>query len=222
MPSRLAVSTRMPASLRSPRAPQSHRSLGHLRPTRSPALPSGFALPGSRLSARLMPTTSDRPDQSAGCSGRPSEKVRLSPRRLCQLRPSRPRPALCCSATSSVGSGRGAMPGPPPLPEGLPRKRRISSVLLESISGSTSTVKPGKPGATASQMASAGHWRGVMRGEVMAAPWTGCGARSFSVLFLAGFVFGLFLVFFLGLFIGLLFSFLPGFPVGLAVLVLGR
>ena len=91
-----------------------------------------------------MPTTSDRPDQSAGCKGRPREKVRLSPRRLCQLRPSRPRPAVCCSATSSTGSGRGAT-----LAE--PRKRRISSLLVESISGNTSTVKPGKAGASATK-----------------------------------------------------------------------
>jgi len=63
-------------------------------------------------------------------------------------RPSRPRPAVCCSATSSVGSHW-------PL-----RARRISSVLVESMVGSTSTVKPGNSGDTASQMASAGQRMG--------------------------------------------------------------
>ena len=84
-----------------------------------------------------------------GVSGKPSENVRdcgfpaLLP--LCQSRPRRPRPAVCRSATSKTGASWPA------------RARRMSSVLVESIWGSTSTVKPGRWGATASQMASAGH-----------------------------------------------------------------
>ena len=163
----------MPASLRwfgspfltrSLLLPASQTSLGHFRPIRSPVrLPARRpmckpVLSGSRLSATLTPTARDRPDQSAGSSSRPRENVRLSPRWLSQLRPSRPRPAVWSSATSKVGSGRGAALE-------LPLKRRISSLLLESMRGSISAVKPGRPGATACQMASSGQrMGGVSRG----------------------------------------------------------
>jgi hypothetical protein len=131
----MAVSIRMPTSLRS----FTHTSLGHLRPTRCSPV-------GSRLSATVTPTASDRPDQSAGASGRPSEKVSEADSSccgaLCQGRPSRPRPAVWRSATSSTGSTRPA------------RARRISSVLVESISATASTAKPGRSGATESAIRS--------------------------------------------------------------------
>ena len=139
----------MPPSLRSSPAPPSHRSLGHFRPTRGAALPGDGSM-GCRLSATLTPTASDRPDQSAGANGKPSENISESPGWLRQARPSRPRPAVCCSATSSTGSDCPA------------RARRINSVLLESTVGSTSTVKPGNCGTTASQMASAGQRSGAL------------------------------------------------------------
>ena len=175
MPSPLAVSTRMPPSLRSPwralagvrAASVSHRSLGHLRPIsgvcRSSCgaqAPGAAAFKADRLSARLIPTTSDRPDHSFGCKAIPSENIRLAARWLCHCRPSRPRPAVCCSATSSVGSVRGSIARPPALSARRPLKRRISSVLVLSISGRISTVKPGKTGSTACQIASAGQRMG--------------------------------------------------------------
>ena len=139
----------MPPSLRSSMAcgcfVTSHKSLGHFKP-----MWWAGAWAASRLSAKLTPTASDRPDQSTGASGIPNENIRLSPRWLCHWRPSRPRPALCCSATSSVGSSCPAL------------KRRISSVLVESIVGNASQVKPGRWGTTACQMASKGQRMGSM------------------------------------------------------------
>ena len=85
------------------------------------------------------------------CSGRPKEKVKagvLAPW-LNQSRPKRPRPAVCDSATNKMGSVCPA------------RARRISSELVESICGRISTLKLGRAGDTASQIASAGHWMGI-------------------------------------------------------------
>ena len=135
----------MPPSLRSP----THRSLGHFKRTLR-----------CRACATDRPTASDKPDQSCSESANPSEKVSealgcaawpgacASAPWLLQWRPKRPRPAVWRSATSSTGSAR-------------PRwARRISSVLVDSSSGRISTLKPGKAGSTACQMASAGHSRG--------------------------------------------------------------
>ena len=177
----------MPPSLRSPAAPPSQRSLGHLSPTRAGWFAPSGGSTGCRLSATLTPTASDRPDQSWGASGKPKDiisegsaptlaasRAALPPKGafaawggpalltstpLCHTRPSRPRPAVCCSATSRVGSHW-------PL-----RARRISSVLVESMVGSTSTVKPGSSGDTASQMASAGQRIGDVA-------LTGCGLAA--------------------------------------------
>src|SRR6185312_2038545 len=140
----LAVSIRIPPSLRSPRASPSHRSFGHFSRTS-----------GCRLSATLIPTASDSPDQSGGASGRPSEKVSDAPGALRQGRPSRPRPAVCCSATSRTGA---MCPS---------RARPIRSVLVESLSRSTSTLKPGRTAASA---------RSIDR----------CGQRTAPVLMVSG------------------------------------
>src|SRR5665647_2505372 len=125
----------MPASLR----PCHQRSLGHFK-----------RKPGCRLWATLRPTASDRPDQSRGDKGNPKEKVNedISPVHvswaLSHERPRRPRPAVCCSASSKTGSNRPA------------RARRINSELVESICGNTSTLKPGRCPTTASQITSVG------------------------------------------------------------------
>ena len=73
---------------------------------------------------------------------------------LCHARPCGHAGGLLL-ATSSVGSHWPA------------RARRISSVLVESMLGSTSTVKPGNSGDTASHTASAGQRMGRV--------FTGCG-----------------------------------------------
>ena len=113
----------------------SHRSLGHLSWMARDA--------GSRPGSRPPPATART--SRRGASGRPSEKVSESPAPLCQPRPSRPRPAVCCSATSSTGS-RCARPGPGASVRCCWSRSR----------GRISTVKPGNSGATASQTASAG------------------------------------------------------------------
>jgi hypothetical protein len=46
------------------------------------------------------------------------------------------------------------------------RQRRISSLLVESICGKTSTVKAGKLGTTACQMASTGQRTGAFAEEL--------------------------------------------------------
>src|SRR6218665_2323023 len=160
---KLAVSTRMPPSLRSPAASASHRSLGHLSRRRAVWPPEGSM--GCRLSATLTPTASDRPDPSLGASGSPRDRIQgavgLAVRAvsaapavlsgpLCHVRPMRPRPAVCCSVTSSVGA------------HGPARARRMSSLLVESMLGSTWTVKPGNSGDSASRSASVGQ------------PWLSC------------------------------------------------
>jgi len=130
----------MPASLRS----WNQMSLGHFK-----------RKSGCKLCATETPATNDSPDQSEGDRGTPREKAREARgdafvASLCHWRPRRPRPAVCRSATSKAGSS---------CPT---RARRISSVLVESIWGSTSTVKPGNAGSTASQIASDGHRMGVI------------------------------------------------------------
>ena len=97
-----------------------------------------------RAGALPAPTASDRPDQSAGASGRPREKVSESPG--CAV----PGPAEPAAAGGLRARRPAARARRWPA-----RARRISSLLLESISGRISTVKPGSSGATASQMASA-------------------------------------------------------------------
>src|SRR3990167_471033 len=167
----------MPPSLRSPPLAPSHRSLGHFRPTRGTAPPAGGSA-GCRLSATLTPTASDRPDQFTGANGIPKENVSESPAWLCQARPMRPRPAVCCSATSNTGSTCPA------------RARRISSVLVESTLGNTSTVNPGSCGATASHRASAGQRSGALMPGCsalgpLARPGPGAGHPVFVVDLLA-------------------------------------
>ena len=89
------------ACARWPGASSSHRSLGHFKPMRGAARP--VRLGGSSASASATPTASDRPDQSRGANGSASEKVSDAPALDCQLRPLRPRPRVCCSATSRQG-----------------------------------------------------------------------------------------------------------------------
>jgi hypothetical protein len=98
----------------------------------------------------LTPTANDKPDQLIGDSGKPKEKVKAGSvpvrcAKSCHSRPKRPRPAVCFSATNKIGSICPAL------------ALRINSVLVESISGNTSTVKLGNMGAICSQIASAGH-----------------------------------------------------------------
>ena len=129
-PPAAAVSIRMPPSLR----------IGHPQVV-GPLEPHvGVQRFGDRHADRQRQAPTSRAARAAG-------RARTSARRrgsLCHARPRRPRPAVCCSATSSTGSSCPA------------RARRISSLLVESISGRTSTVKPGSSGAACSQTASRG------------------------------------------------------------------
>ena len=84
-----------------------------------------------RFQAGATPTASDSPDQSRGASGNLSEKASMPRRVRMPVTPMRPRPAVWRSATSSTVQSPGAA-------------RRISSVLVESISGRISTLKPGR------------------------------------------------------------------------------
>jgi len=84
---------------------------------------------GCKLLASDTPTAKDKPDQSAGASGKPNENVSAChaphPRCHCaNCRPSRPRPAVWRSATSKTGCRHAPA-----------RARRINSVLVESTCG---------------------------------------------------------------------------------------
>ena len=94
----------------------------------------------------LTPTASDKPDQCRGAIAKPMEKVNapFAVAALRHCRPSRPRPALWCSATSNTDAR---------WPE---RARRISSELVESMCATTSTEKPGSHGAAACSIARTG------------------------------------------------------------------
>ena len=89
----------------------------------------------------------DSPDHPTGASGMASENVRFAGplcASLSQARPNRPRPAVCCSATSSVGLCCPAC------------SRRSKASLVESMLATRSTVKPGISGSSDSQISSSG------------------------------------------------------------------
>jgi hypothetical protein len=65
------------------------------------------------------------------------------------------------------------------------RQRRISSLLVESICGKTSTVKAGKRGATACQMASAGQRTGAFAAGLWPLTGSDMGAGKRGSVFFA-------------------------------------
>src|SRR5215472_2471503 len=90
-------SARIPASLRGASAPPASTSLGHFRLARTPAWASMAVTTATPVSSGSQP-------RAAGGTppGRSStENVSAAPGWLCQLRSSRPRPAVCSSATST-------------------------------------------------------------------------------------------------------------------------
>ena len=99
----LDISVRIPATLRGPPATSRRTSFGHLSlgARRSCDSVAASAAPARRVRGATF---------RAGRAGRSSrEKVRFSPGRECQLRPRRPRPFVCSSATMSSPSPRPAV-----------------------------------------------------------------------------------------------------------------
>ena len=184
-------SIRMPPSLRGGCVPSmSIRSLGHFKPMNAP--PRGPA--GSSASASATPIASDSPDQSGGVNGKASEQVSEAPALDCQLRPQRPRPRVCCSATSRQGwvsparrprrvlssSGIGPLIGGSSSPgrEGTTsdrpperRARSTSTVLLDSQRATTSIDRPGSNADSSLHSGSVFHDR--VTGSCMAQSATG-------------------------------------------------
>ncbi len=166
-----SVSIRIPPSLRPRPGPSSsQRSLGHFRPMRAATLPWG----GSSASASATPAASDSPPQSAGASGSASEKVSEAPRTERQVRPWRPRPWVCSSATSrqgrvstarrpSGGAASGAPSRTPGRVAGWPgqppdsRTRSSSRLLVDSQRATTSTETPGSTSHSRLHSASTSH-----------------------------------------------------------------
>lgn len=83
------------------REPQ--RLAQQLHPEQLQLLSATPATPAPPPVATPTPTASDRPDQSCGTSGSPSENVNESPGVLTHCRPRRPLPAVCSAATSNTG-----------------------------------------------------------------------------------------------------------------------
>src|SRR5580704_7501556 len=133
-----AASARMPASLAGP----ARTSLGHLTSASTPATARTAAATATPASSGSQPRT------ARGTAGRSStEKVRAARGGDTQARPSRPRPALCCSAARTA-------------PSGSPDAARASrSALVEPVTGTTSTDRhrpPGRITAALSRAASSG------------------------------------------------------------------
>src|SRR5579859_2950698 len=126
-------------------------SFGHLSP-------ASTAVRSRTAAATATPASSgSQPSRARGTwSGRSStEKVSAARGGEVQVRPSRPRPASCCSAARTV-------------PSGAPAAARASrSALVEPVTGTTSTDRhrpPGRTTAAASAPASRGAARGSSRG----------------------------------------------------------
>jgi hypothetical protein len=132
-------STSMPPSL----SPSSRMSFGHFRPTPRTPLPS-------RARATAMPTASDSPAsrETFPAKRQRTEKVRPVSGEDSQLRPRRPRPAVCRSATSNK-------------PVGAPcRARSASRVLVEPHSAKASSVKRPRARPSRESMRSGSIWQG--------------------------------------------------------------
>ena len=113
----------MPASLRSPTS----TSLGHLRRTSSSA--NGPSAPATATPA----SNGNQPHEPAATSLGRSSTEKVSPERAgaAQIRSSRPRPAVCDSATSTV-------------PDSAPaRADAASSALVDATESSDADRRPG-------------------------------------------------------------------------------
>ena len=121
VPGPVLSSIRMPPSLTQPSSRQASKSFGHLR-----AMPD--APHWVRARAAAMPTARLRPDNAAALlrNFHSTENVRLAPGGAIQARPRRPRPAVWCSAASTV-------------PEGKVAQSRSRSELVDAVESTTRT-----------------------------------------------------------------------------------
>src|SRR5580704_1236722 len=130
-----AASARMPASLAEP----TRTSFGHLSCASTAATSRTAAATATPASSGSQP----RRARGTGAGRSSTEKVKAARGGAVQARPSRPRPALCCSATRTA-------------PSGWPAAARASrSALVEPVTGTTWTERHRPPGRTTAACAAA-------------------------------------------------------------------